>query len=114
LDINGLGKARLAAKIANDKKGENIIILNIGKVSNITDYFVIVSAESSKRVETIAEAIAEEFKKNKLSIVHFEGFNDCLWVLLDASDVILHIFRSDMREFYALERLWSSAEQVKL
>lgn len=88
--------------------------MNVGKISNLCDYFVILEAESSKRVDTIAEAIKDGFEKTGIKILHYEGKNTCLWVLLDIGDVIVHIFRSDMREFYALERLWSSAEAVKL
>ncbi|MEK6714787.1 MAG: ribosome silencing factor [Candidatus Omnitrophota bacterium] len=112
--IDILDKAKLAVKLAEDKKCENPIILHISKVSNLCDYFVILSAESSRRVETIAEAIKDGFEKKSIKILHYEGKDTCLWVLLDTGDVIVHVFRSDMREFYALERLWSSAEVIKL
>lgn len=88
--------------------------MNVGKISSLCDYFVILSAESTRRVDAIAEAIKEGFEKKGIKILHYEGKDTCIWVLLDIGDIIVHIFSSDMREFYALERLWSSAEAVKL
>lgn len=113
-EINALEKAKFATELADNKKAENTIILEIGKISNICDYFVITSAESTKRVETIAEAIEEGFEKQGIKISHSEGKDNCLWVLLDTQDVVIHIFRSDMREFYSLERLWSYAPKISL
>lgn len=107
--IDALAKAKLAVKLAEEKNAEDAVILDIGKVSNICDYFVILSASSSKRAQTIALAIEDGFAKQKIRILHSEGYGECVWILLDTQDIIIHIFSSDMRQFYDLERLWSQA-----
>jgi ribosome-associated protein len=110
--ITNLEKAQFAAKLAESKKAEDIIILNIGRVSNICDYFVISSAGSIKRVETIVKAIEEGFEKENIKIFHTEGKDSFLWTILDAGGVVIHIFRSDIRQFYSLERLWQHAPRI--
>ncbi len=103
---------RLEVKLAKEKNAEDAVILDIGKVSNICDYFVILSASSSKRAETIARAIEDGFAKQKITPLHSEGYGECVWILLDTQDIIIHIFSSDMRQFYDLERLWSQASRI--
>ena len=78
-------------------------------VSNITDYFVICSALSTRRVQTIAEGIEETLLKKDIRHWHVEGKREALWVLIDYGDVIAHIFHDKMRNFYNLERLWHDA-----
>ena len=78
-------------------------------VSNITDYFVICSAPSTRRGETIAEGIEETLGAKGVRHWHIEGKREALWVLIDYGDVIAHIFYEDLREFYDLERLWRDA-----
>lgn len=114
IKIDALVKIKLAVKLAKDKKAEVITVLNVGKVSNICDYFVVIGAESSRKAEAIAEAIEDGFEKKGEKIAHSEGYSEGLWILLDAEDIIIHVFRDDMREFYDLERLWSQAPRVEL
>lgn len=83
--------------------------MNMKKSSILCDYFVIASAESSRRVKTISQAIAEGLSKAGIRINHMEGGKEALWVLLDFSDVIVHVFYTKTREFYNLERLWQDA-----
>ena len=109
ITINAIDKARLIAESALDKKAENIVIMDMGAVANITDYFVICSAPSTRRVQTISDAIEEELLKKGLRRWHREGTKEALWVLIDYGDVIAHIFHNPVREFYNLERLWHDA-----
>ena len=107
--IETLDKARLIARAAFDKKGEDIVILDMRAVSNITDYFVICGASSTRRVSTISEAMEEALLKENVKYLHIEGKREALWVLVDYGDVIAHIFHNKTREFYNLERLWHDA-----
>jgi len=74
--------------------------------SSIADYLVIVSGTSQRQVGSMAELLREELKKNGLKNVHIEGIPQCDWVLVDAGDVIVHIFRPEIRAFYNLEKMW--------
>ena len=83
--------------------------MDMRAVSNITDFFVIASASSTRRVQAIAEGIGEALKEDGLKKSHIEGKKEALWVLVDYENVIVHVFHSKMREFYNLERLWHDA-----
>ncbi len=107
--INSKEKALHISRVALDKKAEDIIIMNMKKSSILCDYFVIAGAESSRRVKTISQAIVEGLSKVGVCINHMEGEKEALWVLLDYSDVVVHVFYTKTREFYNLERLWQDA-----
>ncbi len=112
IKISSLKKSKLVVDFAYSKKAEDAIILNIGKVANICDYFVICSAESDRKVKTIATAIEDGLEKEGIKIIHSEGYDESVWILIDTGDVVIHVFRTDMREFYSLERLWAHAPKV--
>jgi len=105
-------KALLVAELANAKKAEDIIILDMRKSSNITDFFVIASASSTKRCQTIAENIEAGLSAKRESVSNIEGYSEGLWVLIDSYDVVAHIFYGDVRKFYNLESLWGDAPRV--
>jgi ribosome-associated protein len=107
-------QAVLAAKIAIDTKAEDVAVLDMRKLSNYCDYFVICSAPSSRRVKAISEEIEEEFDKKGVRLAHQEGKSDSLWILLDYSGIVVHIFLSELRQFYNLEHLWSEAPRLKV
>lgn len=87
--------------------------MDMRAVSNVTDYFVISSAPSARRVATIAISIEERLAKAGVKCWHIEGKREALWVLLDYGDVIAHVFQRKAREFYDLERLWSDAPKER-
>ena len=91
---------------------EDIVMLDLRQVAPFADYFVIMSADSSRQIEALAEDIAQALEDAKVKPYHREGTPSSGWVLLDFSDVIIHIFGPEQREFYQLERLWSRAPQV--
>ena len=105
-------KALLLAELAESKKAEDIVIMDMRKVSNITDFFVIATASSARRAQTIKDAIEEALKKAKQPIPSIEGVKEADWILVDAFDVCVHIFNKDLREFYDLEGLWKDAKRV--
>lgn len=98
------------SRIALDKKAEDVVIMNMEKASGgLCDYFVIASAESTRRVKTICGAIMEELDKLGVKRAHVEGEKEALWALIDFTDVVVHVFYSKTRQFYNLERLWHDA-----
>lgn len=107
----------LAKKISQlilDKKGEEVKILDIRKLTNISDYFVIASASSDTQVKAIADHISKETKKIDERPWHNEGMTNMNWVLLDFVDVVAHIFLTESRKFYNLEGLWADAEVTEV
>ncbi|PIP68536.1 MAG: ribosome silencing factor [Candidatus Omnitrophica bacterium CG_4_9_14_0_2_um_filter_42_8] len=107
-------KALLVAELAKQKLAEDVVILDMRKVSSITNFFVIASASSTKRCQTIAETIETGLSEKKESVSKIEGYNEGLWVLIDAYDVVAHVFYGDIRKFYNLEGLWGDAPRIKL
>jgi len=107
-------KALLVAELAKAKLAEDIVILDMRKVSSITDFFVIAHASSTKRCQTIAETIETGLSERENPVSKIEGYTEGLWVLIDAHDVVAHIFYRDVRSFYNLEGLWGDAPRIKL
>jgi ribosome-associated protein len=104
--------ARAIVEIAENKKAENIVLLDIRKVSVIADYFVICSGNSERQVKAIARDIEEELDKQDIGPRHREGLDQGQWVLLDYGEVIVHVFTTAEREYYRLEKLWAGAQTV--
>lgn len=91
----------------SDKKAKNIEVIDISKMSVLTDYFVICSGTSTTHIKALADGLEEAFLEEGIDYSHKEGYNSARWILLDYDDVIVHIFHEQEREFYNLERLWS-------
>lgn len=103
---------KLAAKIADlmlQKKGEDIKIMDLRKLTTVTDFFVICSSPSDVQNKAIADFIVGESKKLGQKPWHNEGYGNLSWVLLDFVDVVVHIFLNESRRFYNLEGLWGDA-----
>lgn len=81
---------------------------------NVTDYFVLINGESEVHVKALANHIEKELSKEDIELWHREGFQNLKWVLMDYIDVVIHIFRPEVREFYSLERLWADAKITKV
>jgi ribosome-associated protein len=95
-----------------DKKATDVVILDIRSQSVIADYFVICTGNNPRQIQAIASAIEDKLDEINVPAKGFEGAADNGWMLLDCGDVIVHIFGPLEREFYRLERLWSSAPSV--
>lgn len=95
-----------------EKKGNDIVRLDLRNIhSSVADYFVVCHAESSTQVKAIADSVEEEvFKALGIDSYRKEGFQNAEWILLDYFDVVVHIFKTDKREFYGIEDLWGDAE----
>ncbi len=99
----------------DDSKAEEITTINIQGKSTIGDYIVVASGRSHRHVGAVADYLLRDLKKTGHGSVKIEGMPSCDWVLLDAGDVIIHIFRPEVREFYNLEKIWqvSSPDEEK-
>jgi len=105
-------KALNIADIAEDKKAENVMVLEVIKLTTIADFFVICSGSNEKQVDAIAREIEEEMSEDGIEPYRVAGRNQSRWKLLDYEDVIVHVFHQEERRFYELERLWADAERV--
>jgi ribosome-associated protein len=103
-----------AAKAADDKKAQDIIVLNMEGVSLIADYFIICHGNSEKQVQAIAEEVKDKAQENGILIKRLEGKDEARWILVDLGGVIVHIFHKDERSYYNLEKLWGDAPQLDI
>jgi ribosome-associated protein len=107
--------ARLCVKIAEDKKAEDIVVLDLRGISSFTDFFVICSGTSEPHLKAINSGIREGIREHShISPLASEGSIASQWLVMDYSDVLVHIFLHKKREFYALESLWSDAPHLNL
>ncbi len=106
--------ALLCRELADNKKAENIVVLEVGDVSSITDYFVIASGNSEPHLRAISDEIKDKLRdEHDLRPRAVDGTLQTAWIVLDYFDVIVHVMRADVRERYDLESLWGDAPQVK-
>ena len=105
--------AKKACKALSDKKGEDIVILNVGDQTVVCSYFVIASGKSTTQVRALCENVEEELEKLGLQPVRTEGVREGRWGVLDYGDVIIHVFNEESRLFYYLERLWDSGQNLE-
>ena len=99
-------------KAADSKRAEEIVALDVANVSLLADYFVIMQANSERQVKAIADEIEEKVAAAGVQVRDIEGKNASYWVLLDFGDVVVHVFRTETRQFYNLEKLWAEAPLV--
>ena len=102
------------AAILTDHKANDVVVLSLRGVSDMTDYFVIASGTSDTHVRALGESVLEGMKKEGSAAHHMEGLPQGRWVLLDYVDFVVHLFHPTLRNFYQLERLWSDAEVVPI
>lgn len=106
--------AHLAGELALEKKAFDVRILDLRKLSSVCDFFVICSASVELHAKAVADWITENLHKSQIDFWHNEGYQACRWILLDYVDVVVHIFIPEVREFYALEKLWGDAKSKEL
>jgi ribosome-associated protein len=99
----------LVVGAADDKKAENIVVLNMKGISLVADYFVICHGNSEKQVQAIAREIKEKAEEHHIPVKRIEGFHEAKWVLVDLGDIVVHVFDKEERSYYNLERLWGDA-----
>ncbi len=109
-----LHHVRIAAGAADDKKASDTLIIDVGDVFSVSDYFVVTSAPNSRQVAAIVDSVEEEVKKvGGPSPVRVEGLEEREWVLMDYGAFVVHVFHQEQRDFYQLERLWSDRPRVE-
>jgi ribosome-associated protein len=108
-----LERALVAARTADDHRGQDVVVLDLRELTTFFDYFVIVSGTSRRQLHAISEeidhALEEGLGDRRLGI---EGYDESRWILLDYGDVVVHIFEPETRAYYALEQLWAQAKRV--
>jgi len=106
-------RALAVADAANEKKGDDVVILDVAPILAIADVFVLVSGSNVRQVRTIVEEIEKGLKDIDGSRpISVEGLDDASWVLLDYGDVVVHVFLNETREYYDLDRLWADAARI--
>ncbi|MBB5173968.1 ribosome silencing factor [Texcoconibacillus texcoconensis] len=97
---------------ADDKKAENIVALDMEGVSVIAKYFVVCNGGSEKQVDAIAQAVKKAAQEQGFELKRLEGLDSSRWVLIDAGDIVVHVFHQEERQYYNLEKLWIDAKEV--
>ncbi|MBD5516154.1 MAG: ribosome silencing factor [Lachnospiraceae bacterium] len=105
--------AKLAIEALEDKKAEDIKVIDISEVSVIADYFIIANGTNSSQIQALSDNVEEKLGKAGVPLRQIEGYNNANWILLDFHDVIIHIFDKENRLFYDLERIWRDGKLVE-
>jgi len=109
-----IDKARLCLQIVLERKAISPVLMQVGKLSSITDYFLVASGNSSRQVQAIVRHISRRLKEKGVRLYGIEGEQEGHWVLMDYGDVVVHIFYQPVREFYDIEGLWVEAPRIDL
>jgi len=105
-------KLKLIKDLLEEKKAKDLVFLNVAPLTNLADYFVIASAESTTHARALADYLEEKLEKAGYEVDHVEGKDYGHWILLDLGDTIVHVFTPETREYYGLEWIWADAEKV--
>ena len=99
----------------DSKKGEEVLVLDVSKVSSFTDFFVICHGYNERQNQAICDGVRERLKKEESLVPnHVEGYDQAEWILMDYLDFVVHIFSLQARQFYKLEKLWSDGQELRL
>ena len=104
--------AKMIAANADDKKAENILVLDMRGITTLADYFVLCNGTSSTQVQAIVRSIEDGLAEEDIKPIRKEGLDSYQWVVLDYADVMVHVFDQEQREYYDLEKLWGDADQI--
>jgi ribosome-associated protein len=103
---------KVSVKAVQDKKGEEILVLDLRGISSFTDYFLLMNGNSSRQNMALYEGIEEELKKINVRPLSVEGKEHGEWILMDYGSFIVHVFSKQAREYYSLEKLWGDAPKI--
>jgi len=113
--LDSLKFAKMITEIIKTKKGFDIKILDLRKLSGaVADFFIICTADADRQVKAIADEVEDRLQDRGIKCFHKEGFETLNWVLLDYFDVVVHAFRGEARSYYNLEKLWGDAPVIKI
>ncbi|ANQ64421.1 ribosome silencing factor [Staphylococcus equorum] len=99
----------IAVEATENKKAEDIISLKMKGISDMTDYFIICHGNNEKQVQAIARSVKDAASEAEIEVKRMEGFNDARWILIDLSNVVVHVFHKDERDYYNIEKLYHDA-----
>lgn len=106
--------ARLAYHALDDRKGEDIVVIDISQVSVVADYFIIANGSNENQVRALVDNVEEELGKAGYNVKQREGYGLGSWVLMDYGEIIVHVFDKENRLFYDLERIWRDGKRVEI
>jgi ribosome-associated protein len=107
-------RARRLAETALDRKAEDVVALDVSKLTSFADAFVIATAASDRQARAVADALTEAAREAGAPVLGVEGYEDGRWILIDVGDVVAHVFVREAREHYDLDRLWGDAPRIAL
>jgi ribosome-associated protein len=107
-------RALLCARAALEKKAYGLVVLEVGDLSSVADYFLVCSGRSDTQVQAIVQSIDENLRRHGVRPLSIEGYQNAQWVLVDYADVVVHVFCEPVRAFYDIERLWARAPRPAL
>ena len=97
-----------------DKKAENIKLIDISEISTVADYFIITNGSNRSQIQALSDNVQEKLAVNGIHPKNIEGYNTANWILLDYSDILIHIFDKESRGFYDLERIWKDGKEISI
>ena len=106
--------AMAAVQALDSKKGVDIKVMDVVELTTLADYFVICTGSSNTQIKALSDAVEKDLQERGETVLHREGYRGGIWVLLDYGSVVVHVFNSEAREFYSLERLWQEGKEVDL
>ena len=104
---------KIAYTVLDEKKGEDIKVIDISNISVIADYFLIASANNIHQLQAMSDELQEKFSKEGIEVKQVEGNRSATWILLDYGDLVIHLFDKEDRLFYDLERIWTDGKIVE-
>ena len=110
--MHSMDMAKLAIQALEDKKAEDIRVIDISEVSVLADYFIIAGGSNSNQIQALSDNVEEMLGRAGCPVRQIEGYDTANWVLLDFGDVIVHIFDKENRLLYDLERIWRDGKQI--
>ncbi len=104
--------AKLAVEALEDKKASDVTVIDISGVTCIADYFIIANGQNSNQVQAMVDNVTDKLGRAGYDYSHIEGYNAANWVLVDYKDIVIHVFSSDDRRFYDIERIWRDGKFI--
>lgn len=112
--MSNIEKLKTIISALEDKKAENIQVIDISEISTVADYFIITNGTNRSQIQAMSDNIQEKLATNGIHPKNIEGYNSANWILLDYSDILVHIFDQESRGFYDLERMWRDGKFVDI
>ena len=112
--MNNKEMTTLAIQALEEKKAEDIQIIDISEISAIADYFIIANGTNRSQIQALADGVEEKLGRAGVQFKQMEGYDTANWILMDFLDIVVHIFDKDNRAFYDLERIWRDGKQIPL